>query len=110
VQLLELCRRRLAQVIDLARIGRNERMQSIEFLGTPQLFSEHDLADLFFNRHGSARLLFKGKAKPRCAIIAKVFHVFSSRAYAGGKRVPGSDFEAVAIGRDAGDQLAAIQE
>jgi hypothetical protein len=40
-------------------------MQLGEFLGTTQLFSELDLADLFFNRHGSARLLCK--AKPRCA-------------------------------------------
>jgi hypothetical protein len=40
---------RLAQVINLARIGRNEAIQGIEFLGIAQLFGKHDLADLLCN-------------------------------------------------------------
>jgi hypothetical protein len=49
----ELRGRRLVQVIDLARIGRDESVQSVKFLGIAQLFQKHDLADLFGNSHGS---------------------------------------------------------
>jgi hypothetical protein len=48
-QLLELLASRLAQVIDLARIGRDQLAQVIEFLGIAQIFRNHDLMDSLFN-------------------------------------------------------------
>jgi hypothetical protein len=56
-------------------------MQLVEFFGTAQLFSEHDLANLFFNRHGSALLLCKARLSRAALLLQKVFHVFNSRAY-----------------------------
>ena len=51
-QLPELCRRRLAQVIDFEGLQRDESVQLVEFLAVRQRFGEHDLADLLFNGHG----------------------------------------------------------
>src|SRR5258708_22691795 len=74
LQLLELCRRGLVQIIDLACVGRNEGMQLFEFLGVRQLFREHDLANLIFNGHGSIWLpiamlqIKRCRYSPGCAI------------------------------------------
>jgi hypothetical protein len=41
------------QVIDFKHLGRDECVQSVDFLVIRQLFGERDLADLLFNGHGS---------------------------------------------------------
>jgi len=62
--LLELLGRRLVQVIDLSRIGRDKGIEGIEFLGIAQLFRKHDLADLFGNGHEGLKKAFDVGARP----------------------------------------------
>jgi hypothetical protein len=46
----ELRSRRFVQVVDFEHVGRFESVQSIEFLAIRQLFREHDLTNLIFQR------------------------------------------------------------